>query len=122
MFSRREIPTAFAAVAFCSASFIGVRLPCATKHERLLRMANFQVAQQQARARRAARDLAQQLLHCSLDELDAIEEQEAEVRYRFRCIHKVMRCRRSRRHAPDMVLKHNVPPNASRQSWCQQAS
>jgi len=89
-------------------------------HERLLRMANFQVARQQARARRAARDLAQRLLHCSLDELDAIEEQEAEVRYRFRCIRKVMRSR-SRCCSRHDVSK-NMLPRASNQSWYQQAS
>lgn len=65
-------------------------------HKRLLCMANFQVAELQARAERAARDLVQQFLRCSLDELDAIEEQEAEVRHRLRCISKGMHSRRSR--------------------------
>jgi len=75
-------------------------------------MANFQVAEVQARARRTAHDLAHRLLHCSHDELDAIEEQEAEVRYRLSCIHKVMRWRRSRSCSKHGASK-NVPPRAS---------
>jgi hypothetical protein len=60
-------------------------------------MANFQIAELQARAERVARDLVQRFLRCSLvDELDAIEEQEAEVRHRLSCIRKGMRSRRSR--------------------------
>ena len=86
-------------------------------------MSSFQVAELQARARRAARDLAQRIPHCSPDELEALEEQEVEVRYRFRCIRRrwTMRCGQDRSRARDGASK-KVPPRYADRSLRKQAS
>ncbi len=121
MFSRGEIPNRFCGIGFCSASSSEAQGYKLAASERLLRMANFQVAELQAKARRAARDLAQQFLRCSLDDLDAIEEQEAEVRYRLSCIRKVMRCSRSR-CCSRYGTRRKASTGSPHRSWQKQAS